>query len=97
MVGVAVTPVVCFLGQDLAGVDLKPNPDEVAEVFTVPLHSLLDKSQWLYKEDHAPIFVCIFHCSFLSPILKIFDILFALQFLFPLFGFRLEVRMLFGV
>eukprot|EP00980_Cylindrotheca_fusiformis_P024454 scaffold11926_cov126-Cylindrotheca_fusiformis.AAC.7 len=57
MVGVAVTPVVCFLGQDLADVDLKPNPDEVAEVFTVPLHSLMDKSQWLYKEDHAPIFV----------------------------------------
>jgi 8-oxo-dGTP pyrophosphatase MutT (NUDIX family) len=57
MVGVAVTPVVCFLGQDLADVDLKPNPEEVAEVFTVPLHSLMDKSLWLYKDDHAPIFV----------------------------------------
>jgi 8-oxo-dGTP pyrophosphatase MutT (NUDIX family) len=57
MVGVAVTPVVCFLGQDLAKVDLKPNPDEVAEVFTIPLASLLDKSQWVYKDDHAPIFV----------------------------------------
>lgn len=57
MVGVAVTPVVCFLGQDLASVDLKPNPDEVAEVFTIPLASLLDKSQWVYKDDHAPIFI----------------------------------------
>jgi len=57
MVGVAVTPVVCFLGQDLAEVDLKPNPDEVAEVFTIPIASLLDNSQWVYKDDHAPIFV----------------------------------------
>jgi 8-oxo-dGTP pyrophosphatase MutT (NUDIX family) len=57
MVGVAVTPVVCFLGQDLAKVDLQPNPDEVAEVFTIPLASLFDKSQWIYKDDHAPIFI----------------------------------------
>lgn len=57
MVGVAVTPVVCYLGQDLAEIDLKPNPDEVSEVFTVPLESLMDKSQWVYKEDHAPMFV----------------------------------------
>lgn len=57
MVGVAVTPVVCFFNQDLADVDLKPNPDEVAEVFTIPLASLLDRSQWIYKEDHAPIFI----------------------------------------
>jgi hypothetical protein len=57
LVGVAVTPVVCFFYKDLAEVDLKPNPDEVAEVFTIPLHSLLDKQQWVYKDDHAPIFV----------------------------------------
>ena len=57
MVGVAVTPVVAYLSQDFTEVDLKPNPDEVSEVFTIPLHSLLDKSQWLYKEDHAPIFI----------------------------------------
>jgi hypothetical protein len=57
LVGVAVTPVVCFFNQDLDSVDLKPNPDEVAEVFTIPLTSLLDKSQWIYKDDHAPIFV----------------------------------------
>jgi 8-oxo-dGTP pyrophosphatase MutT (NUDIX family) len=57
MVGVAVTPVVCYFSQDLAEVDLKPNPDEVAEVFTIPLAGLLDRSQWVYKEDHAPIFI----------------------------------------
>ena len=56
-VGVAVTPVVCYFSQDLAKVDLKPNPDEVAELFTIPLVSLLDRSQWVYKEDHAPIFI----------------------------------------
>jgi 8-oxo-dGTP pyrophosphatase MutT (NUDIX family) len=57
LVGVAVTPVVCVLSQDLAQVDLKPNPDEVAEVFTIPLSSLMDKSQWIYKDEHAPIFI----------------------------------------
>jgi 8-oxo-dGTP pyrophosphatase MutT (NUDIX family) len=57
LVGVAVTPVVCFLSQDLANVKLTPNPDEVAEVFTIPLKSLLDKSQWIHKDDHAPIFM----------------------------------------
>lgn len=57
LVGVAVTPVVCSFNQDLAEVDLVPNADEVAEVFTIPLASLMDKSQWVYKDDHAPIFV----------------------------------------
>ena len=57
MVGIAVTPVVCYFSQDLAEVDLKPNPEEVAEAFTIPLAGLLDRSQWVYKEDHAPIFI----------------------------------------
>mmetsp|Transcript_897 Transcript_897/g.2080 ORF Transcript_897/g.2080 Transcript_897/m.2080 type:complete len:443 (-) Transcript_897:211-1539(-) len=57
LVGVAVTPVVCSFNQDLADVDLIPNPDEVAEVFTIPLASLMDKNLWVYKDDHAPIFV----------------------------------------
>lgn len=34
-----------------------PNADEVAEVFTIPLASLLVKKNWVYKDDHAPIFV----------------------------------------
>ncbi|VEU33896.1 unnamed protein product [Pseudo-nitzschia multistriata] len=57
LVGVAVTPVVCSFNQDLAEVDLMPNRDEVAEVFTIPLVNLMDKTQWVYKDDHAPIFV----------------------------------------
>ena len=57
MVGVAVTPVVCFFNQDLAHADLRPNPDEVAELFTIPLATLLDRKHWVYKDDHAPIFV----------------------------------------
>lgn len=57
LVGVAVTPVVCSFSQDLADVDLIPNPDEVAEIFTIPLASLMDKKLWVYKDDHAPIFV----------------------------------------
>ena len=57
LVGVAVTPVVCVLSQDLSEVDLQPNPDEVAEVFTIPLANLMDKAQWVYKDDHAPIFM----------------------------------------
>jgi nudix motif 8 len=55
LVGVAVTPVVCFLGELPS--DLKPNPSEVSQVFTVPLESLLDKSLWLHKEGLAPIFL----------------------------------------
>jgi nudix motif 8 len=55
LVGVAVTPVVCFLGELPS--DLKPNPSEVSQVFTLPLESLLDKSVWLHKEGLAPIFL----------------------------------------
>jgi nudix motif 8 len=55
LVGVAVTPVVCFLGELPS--NLKPNPSEVSQVFTLPLESLLDKSLWLHKEGLAPIFL----------------------------------------
>jgi len=55
LVGVAVTPVVCFLGE-LPEV-LQPCAREVSEVFTVPLASLLDKSMWVHKEGMAPIFM----------------------------------------
>ncbi len=48
LVGVAVTPVVCFLGE-LEKSQLKPNPDEVAECFTVPLQSFLDPGRWAIK------------------------------------------------
>jgi 8-oxo-dGTP pyrophosphatase MutT (NUDIX family) len=55
LTGVAVTPVVCYLGE--LPDELSPNPDEVSEVFTIPLADLLDKSLWVRKEGLAPIFV----------------------------------------
>jgi ADP-ribose pyrophosphatase YjhB (NUDIX family) len=55
LTGVAVTPVVCYLG-DL-GDNLSPSPDEVSEVFTIPLVDLVDNDNWVHKEGLAPIFV----------------------------------------
>lgn len=54
LVGVAVTPVVCFVNLPDK---LRPNVDEVAEVFTLPLASLLDKHLWVHKEGMAPVFL----------------------------------------
>lgn len=56
LVGVAVTPVVCWLG-DMDHVECRPNPSEVSQVFTIPLHSLLDASLWRHQEGYAPVFV----------------------------------------
>jgi 8-oxo-dGTP pyrophosphatase MutT (NUDIX family) len=56
LVGVAVTPVVCFLGE-VDDLRLVPNPDEVSEVFSIPLVSLLRRSDWIHREGFAPIFV----------------------------------------
>jgi 8-oxo-dGTP pyrophosphatase MutT (NUDIX family) len=55
LTGVAVTPVVCYLGE--LPETLSPQPDEVAEIFTIRLSSLLDPSLWVYKEGLAPIFL----------------------------------------
>ena len=55
LVNVAVTPVVCFLGE--LPEELLPNKDEVSHVFTVTLASLIDKSLWEHREGLAPIFV----------------------------------------
>ena len=55
LVGVAVTPVVCFLGE--LPINLYPNPDEVSQVFTVSLRALAEPSSWLHKEHLAPIFL----------------------------------------
>jgi hypothetical protein len=55
LVGVAVTPVVCFLGE--LPERLYPNPDEVSQVFTISLASLLEKDLWVHKDGLAPIFV----------------------------------------
>ncbi|GMH73736.1 hypothetical protein TrST_g13789 [Triparma strigata] len=53
--GIAVTPVVGYLGE-LDGVDMEPNKDEVEECFTVPLSAILEKSNWVYRDDAAPVF-----------------------------------------
>lgn len=55
LVGVAVTPVVCYIG-DLSTVEIRPSPDEVAECFTVPLDLFLDNDRWVHKQDFAPMF-----------------------------------------
>ena len=55
LVGVAVTPVVCYLGE--VSDDLHHNSDEVAKVFTIPLSNLLKNDLWVQKQDLAPIFV----------------------------------------
>lgn len=55
LVGVAVTPVVCFIGE-IGDKDLRPSPDEVAECFTVPLSLFLDSERWVHRPDFAPVF-----------------------------------------
>jgi hypothetical protein len=55
LVGVAVTPVVCFLGE--LPDKLFPNPSEVATAFTVTLESLCTKSYWVHRDGLAPIFL----------------------------------------
>jgi len=55
LVGVAVTPVVCYIGE-IGHLDLRPNSDEVAECFTVPLSMFLDRERWVRRPDFAPIF-----------------------------------------
>ena len=55
LTGVAVTPVVCYLGE--LPEKLSPNADEVSEAFTIPLSDLMDKNYWAHKEGLAPIFL----------------------------------------
>jgi nudix motif 8 len=55
LTGVAVTPVVCYLGE--LPDRLQPSPDEVSEVFTIPVSDLLDSQLWVHREGLAPIFV----------------------------------------
>jgi len=56
MTGVAVTPVVGFLGE-LNDIKLHPNADEVEEYFTVPLTKLLSEDKWKVEEGSAPVFI----------------------------------------
>lgn len=56
LVGLAVTPVCCFVG-DLTDAKLTPNPSEVSQVFTIPLSTLLKRNYWIHRQDFAPVFV----------------------------------------
>ncbi|KAL7490230.1 hypothetical protein ACHAW6_016019 [Cyclotella cf. meneghiniana] len=55
LVGVAVTPVVCFIGE-VGMSQLNPNPSEVSECFTVPLEMFTDSERWIHKKHYAPFF-----------------------------------------
>uniref|UniRef100_A0A7S3V6J2 Nudix hydrolase domain-containing protein n=1 Tax=Chaetoceros debilis TaxID=122233 RepID=A0A7S3V6J2_9STRA len=55
LVGVAVTPVVCYIGE-IGDSQISPNSDEVAEAFTVPLSLFLDQDHWVHRQDFAPTF-----------------------------------------
>ncbi len=55
MTGVAVTPVIGYIGE-LADLPLQPNYDEVEQVFTIPMHDLLDSKNWTHKSFSAPAF-----------------------------------------
>ena len=57
MTGIAVTPVVGYIGElnDLKQY-LSPNPDEVEQLFTVPMERFLNKNHWEVKEFSAPVF-----------------------------------------
>lgn len=55
MTGIAVTPVVGFIGE-IQDLTLTPNSDEVEEYFTVPLRQVLDDSFWTARHFSTPIF-----------------------------------------
>mmetsp|Transcript_15317 Transcript_15317/g.25574 ORF Transcript_15317/g.25574 Transcript_15317/m.25574 type:complete len:403 (+) Transcript_15317:120-1328(+) len=55
MTGIAVTPVVGFIGE-LSELVLTPNSDEVEQFFTVPLEELLDDQKWLARNFSTPVF-----------------------------------------
>lgn len=53
MAGIAVTPVVGFIGE-LSEIELCTNSDEVDSVFTVPLAVLLDERMWIHEDAASP-------------------------------------------
>eukprot|EP01035_Chromulina_nebulosa_P017824 gene17824-23435_t len=55
MTGIAVTPVVGFIGE-YTELSLTPNKDEVESLFTVKLSDLLDDKKWIIREYSAPVF-----------------------------------------
>jgi nudix motif 8 len=55
MTGIAVTPVVGFIGE-LSELVLRPNSDEVEQYFTVSIEDLLDHNNWLVRNFSTPVF-----------------------------------------
>jgi nudix motif 8 len=53
--GIAVTPVVGFIGE-MQELKLVPNSDEVEEYFTIPIETILDDKKWVHKKNATPIF-----------------------------------------
>ncbi len=53
--GIAVTPVVGFLGE-LSELKLDVNRDEVEEFFTVPIHTILEGDRWVENKIETPVF-----------------------------------------
>lgn len=56
MTGIAVTPVVGFIGE-LDELQLVPNSDEVEEYFTVTLEQLVDENNWAAHNFASPVYV----------------------------------------
>ena len=55
LTGVAVTPVIGYIGE-LNDLRLSPNPDEVDEVFTVPIAELVNGDNWKQRDLSTPTF-----------------------------------------
>ena len=47
-----------YIGE-LNDLTLTPNPDEVDQLFTVPLTDLLDKNKWVIRDFSTPVFTGI--------------------------------------
>ena len=47
--------VVGYIGE-LNDLTLTPNPDEVEQLFSVPLADLLDKNKWVIRDFSTPVF-----------------------------------------
>lgn len=56
MTGIAVTPVIGFIIEDLENIKLSPNPEEVEQLFTIPLKDLMDDNNWILREYSTPVF-----------------------------------------
>ena len=51
-----------YIGE-LNELTLTPNPDEVDQLFTVPLADLLDKNKWVIRDFSTPVFTGNYTCS----------------------------------